>query len=119
MNPTWLNRDAAEARVAGVALPDTALGYNPGDGRYYFKGEPFTGVTTTRWSGGELESVVHYRDGLTHGVSVGWYPDGKPMVYTEMEYETAHGWHIEWAEDGTKTVEVRYEHGVEVETGDD
>ena len=105
----WLDRNAVAGRVTGIAF--TLLRYDPDDGIYLLNGEPFTGVALTWWPDGQLSSVVHLQDGMTHGISVGWHFNGRPAVYNEMEHDVVHGLHIEWAEDGSVSEEFRCHHG--------
>lgn len=60
---------------ASVALSDlTQLGK-----QWYLRGEsqPFTGIATSYYEGGEKKAEIQFRDGLRHGKETGWYPNGK------------------------------------------
>lgn len=99
MDETWLDRDKVAANITGVNARE--LTYDPGSGLYYRGEEPFTGVTLTWWPGRLLGGVSHFRNGLAHGVAVGWYRNGKVRAYNDMQDGVCHGWHMEWAADGT------------------
>jgi hypothetical protein len=109
MESIWLDRDLADRLVAGVDWD--SLTYDPDTGLNCFNGEPFTGASKTRQKDGRLQGLTHYKGGVAHGVSIGWYPSGQISVYSEMEDDVYHGLHIEWNEDGTKRTEERYLNG--------
>jgi antitoxin component YwqK of YwqJK toxin-antitoxin module len=109
MDAIWLNRELIDGLVEGIDFK--ALKYDPDTGLYCLNGEPFTGVTKTRGPDGRLRSIGHHRDGVDHGISVAWYASGQIKLYSEMENDVYHGWHIEWDEDGSKRVEAHYTRG--------
>ena len=109
MDESWLDRDWVAANITGVDFQD--LGYVPGAGLYYWEEEPFTGISMNRLPDGLLWGIVHFRNGLEHGLSVGWYRDGRVRIYNEMEEGVCHGWHRKWSEDGTLTEEYCCVHG--------
>ena len=115
MDPMWLNRNLADRLVEGVDFG--ALKYDPDTGVYCLNGEPFTGVTKERWPDGTLRGLGYLRDGVEHGVSVAWHPNGQIHLYSEMADDVYHGWHREWDEDGTKQVEEHYREGRRDDTG--
>ncbi len=115
MDPMWLDRDFVDGLVEGIDFK--ALKYGPDTGQYCLEGQPFTGVIKTRGGDGKLEGIDHLKEGVEHGVSAGWYPNGQIEVYSEMEGGVYHGWHMEWDEDGTKRVEARYTEGCLEEDG--
>jgi antitoxin component YwqK of YwqJK toxin-antitoxin module len=109
MDPMWLDRDSVDRLVEGIDWE--ALTYDPDTGQYCLTGKPFTGVTKNRWRDGTLRSLGHHKDGVENGVSVAWYPNGQIKLYSEMEDDVYHGWHMEWSEDGAKRVEAHYTEG--------
>ena len=107
----WLDRERVEARLPESAVPFHALTYDPDTGQYCASGGPFTGVSVIRRSDGQLQSVVHYVDGVAHGVSVAWSPGGQPEVYNEMEFGVCHGRHVKWGEGGSVVEDFRCHEG--------
>jgi antitoxin component YwqK of YwqJK toxin-antitoxin module len=89
-----------------------ALRYDPDTGLYCLGEEPFTGVSNTRHRTGKLRSLTQLRGGVACGVSVGWHGSGRINLYSEMDDDVYHGWHMEWDERGTKQVEQHYTNGV-------
>lgn len=110
----WLDREAVDMLIEGIDFK--ALKYDPDTGQYCLNGEPFTGVTKTRWKDGSLRGLSHHKDGVDCGVSVAWYLNGQIHLYSEMEDDVYHGWHMEWSEDGAKHVEAHYTAGRLVNT---
>jgi antitoxin component YwqK of YwqJK toxin-antitoxin module len=109
MDPMWLDRASVDRLIEGI--DSRALKYNPDTGQYCLNDEPFTGVTKTRRKDGGLQGLCHHRDGVECGVSVAWHPNGQIHLYSEMENDVYHGWHMEWNEDGTKRMEAHYTKG--------
>jgi antitoxin component YwqK of YwqJK toxin-antitoxin module len=109
MDPMWLDGELVDRTVAGIDFG--SLKYDPDTGQYCLDGVPFTGAAKTRRPDGRLEGVSHLKDGVEHGVSVGWYPDGQIEVYSEMEEGVCHGRHMEWDEGGAKLVDDYYTEG--------
>jgi len=107
----WLDRDRVETQLPASAISFHLLTYDPDTGQYCANGEPFTGVSVIRRADGRLQSVVHYVDGYSHGVSVAWSPGGQPQVYNEMEFGVCHGWHLKWSEAGSIVEEFRCHEG--------
>jgi antitoxin component YwqK of YwqJK toxin-antitoxin module len=105
----WLDREAVDRLIEGIDF--NALKYDPDSGQYCLNGVPFTGVTKTRFRDGALCSLCHCENGVERGVSVNWHPNGRLHLYSEMEDDVYHGWHMEWSEDGTEQVEVHYTAG--------
>jgi uncharacterized protein (TIGR02996 family) len=105
----WLDRDLVDRLVEAVDF--TTLEYDPDLGLYCLNGEPFTGVTKTRERDGTLRAIGYQKDGLEYGLSVAWYPRGRIHLYSEMEADVYHGWHMEWNENGTKKVQAHYKMG--------
>lgn len=110
MDEMWLDRDRVDRLIAGIDFSE--LEYDPDTGLYCLNGEPFTGVSKVRGELGNLEGLSHHKGGVEQGISVGWYPNGQIEVYSEMEDDVYHGWHIEWDEEGNKLVETHYTNGV-------
>src|SRR3954463_16378111 len=110
VDPMWLDRDLVGKIIEGVEFKE--LKYDPDNGLYCLNGEPFTGVSKTRGQTGKLDGLSQHKGGVEEGVSVGWYPNGQIEMYSEMEDDVYHGWHIEWEEDGTKRLETHYTMGV-------
>lgn len=50
------------------------LDYNEGDGRYYFDGAPFSGVSFTLYADGTLEGESGMREGVECGIARVWLP---------------------------------------------
>src|SRR5688572_7748639 len=100
----WLDREQADRLVEGLDF--NVLTYDPDTGLYRLNGEPFSGARKTRWPKGTLRSLTQMRNGVAHGISVGWYENGQIRSYSEMENDVYHGWHIVWNEDGTKRAET-------------
>jgi len=115
MDAMWLNRESVDQQLVGVDF--TELRYDPDSGLYCHNGEPFTGVSKARAANGKLDGLAHHRAGVEEGVSVGWYPNGRIRVYSEMSDDVYHGWHIEWDEEGNKLVETHFTMGEEDEAG--
>jgi hypothetical protein len=109
MDAVWLDREGRDRALEGI--DDRSLKYDPDTGQYCFQGVPFTGVTKLRRPDGLLLGLCHLRDGLEHGVSVAWHPNGQVRCYSEMAGDVFDGWHYEWAEDGTELVAERYSAG--------
>ena len=109
MDAMWFDRDSVDTLIEGVDFK--ALKYDPDTGLYCLNGEPFTGVSKTRGRDGRLQGLGYHKDGVERGVSVAWYANGQIHLYSEMEDDVYHGWHVEWNEDGTKRLETHYRHG--------
>ncbi|MCE9562808.1 MAG: hypothetical protein K8U57_12245 [Planctomycetes bacterium] len=109
MDAVWRDRERVDRTVEGI--DDRLLKYDPDTGQYCFQGEPFTGVAKTRRPDGQLDGLSHLRDGIEHGVSVAWHPNGQIRCFSEMAGDVYDGWHYEWAEDGTELVAERYAAG--------
>jgi hypothetical protein len=110
MDPMWLDRDFVDKVVEGIDA--SALMYDPDTGLYCQHGEPFTGVTKTRWWNGKLRAISHLKNGVAHGLAVVWHANGQIREYSEMADDVLHGWHTEWNEDGSQLVEEHYTEGV-------
>lgn len=109
MEPMWHDRETVDRSIDGIAF--TTLKYDPDTGLYCLNDVPFTGVTKTRFRDGTLRSLAHHENGVERGVTVKWHPNGKLHLYSEMEDDVFHGWHMEWSEDGILQVEAHYTEG--------
>jgi hypothetical protein len=110
----WIDRAAVDARVASVGQAE--LGYDDCEGRYLFRGRPFTGFSALRYADGTLSSLTGFTDGIEHGVSVAWYPDGRIEGYAETAESVYHGIVAEWDENGRLTRMSRYNLGLELKS---
>jgi len=105
------------------------------DVRYYYRGKPYTGSLTDRYSDsipswvievrngwpegegrsyfpdGKLRSVYHMAGGKMEGEYKEWHPNGNLMRVFNHRDGVEHGVFYEYAEDGSKAVEKYYVKG--------
>jgi antitoxin component YwqK of YwqJK toxin-antitoxin module len=111
---TWMDRTEVDARVASIGQAE--LDYDDGEGRYLFRGQPFTGYSALRYPDGTLSSLTGFTDGIEHGVTVGWHPNGHISNYAETAESVFHGIVAEWDENGALIRTTRYRSGLEVKS---
>lgn len=72
------------------------------DGRLRLKGQTnaFTGVMVERFGNGSCKSRSSVSNGLVHGLSEGWHPNGQRQVAEHFTNGVAHGLRTKWYEDG-------------------
>ena len=75
------------------------------DGRMLLDGRFFTGIAEEYWPNGALASEIPYREGVEHGLTVGWYPNGVKHEETMYEMGCARGLHREFDENGRLRLE--------------
>ncbi len=88
------------------------LEYSPADARYYYRGEPFTGLAYGEYGPGRPASEQAFRDGLEWGPGRCWYESGGLMREGEWSAGVRHGRLREWHESGRPAVEAEYLHGI-------
>ena len=106
----WLDRGAVDSHIEGANM--SALGYDDCEARYLLYGKPFTGFTKLRDSDGTLRSICRLTDGIEHGLSVAWYPNGQIRIYAETARSVWHGLVVEWDEHGRKLRADKYDEGL-------
>lgn len=74
------------------------------DLRLEYRGEPFTGEVVER-AGEQLLSQEFYVDGVPHGPTREWWPDGRRRAEGEMRHGLPHGTHRRWYADGRPEAE--------------
>ena len=84
----------------------------PGDGLYYFNGEPFTGIAYSLTKEGWEKSQAEYREGLRWGPAKEWYGPDKPMVDSYSFKGVLHGRAREWHKNGILAEDGEYEYGI-------
>lgn len=83
---------------------------------FRYRGELFTGEIAEHGPGGELISLVAYKDGWPEGWYRVWYLDGTPKAETFYENRRAVGVSRRWHPNGTLAEEDVFEHGDKVQT---
>ncbi|KAJ6041611.1 uncharacterized protein N7446_010508 [Penicillium canescens] len=87
------------------------IGY-PGDGLYYFDGEPFSGVSYTTKGGAWENSEAEIHDGLLWGTTKEWYGPGQLMHEASYFKGVLHGNAREWHKSGQLAEDGDYEYGI-------
>jgi antitoxin component YwqK of YwqJK toxin-antitoxin module len=91
-------------------IPSNELDY-PGDGLYYYKDKPFTGVAVAFSDGSKLEAEQEYRDGMHWGVAREWFRDGSLYLDAQFARGLLHGIRREWYPDGRQASQEVFEYG--------
>ena len=68
--------------------------------------EPFTGFMIEYYKDGILKSRSQVQEGLLHGVSDGYHPNGQLQVREHFEGNVSHGLRTKWFESGIKMSEA-------------
>lgn len=97
-------------RLEPVSL--TALDLRPLEGRFFFDGEPYTGVAELRFPNGERRELVAFRRGRREGRRVRWFVDGTMAYRGYFRDGKPEGRSETWWRSGTKRSESRYRDGV-------
>ena len=84
------------------------IGFNPATYRYLYQGKPFTGEMIEPGVGEVPKAVSEFRDGLRHGMSRVFYPDGKLRSEARYEYSRPVGADRTWYENGQLEEEITY-----------
>ena len=71
-------------------------------------GRPFSGRQIERSGGGDLLAIVPYDQGVPHGYSVSWYPDGSPQEVRGYEHGKKEGIHLGWWQGGEQRFLYRF-----------
>ena len=71
---------------------------------------PFTGKQVGTTSCGH-KSEWSFKDGIAHGLAVGWYPNGQKQGETNWKDGVEDGLHVDWYENGQKREEINYKDG--------
>ena len=75
--------DEDKLLIAQYTLPELAVAdsvLTEIDSVMYIQGELFTGTAFSNFENGRLQHATPYLNGLKHGTTFVWYPDGKPML---------------------------------------
>ena len=83
------------------------LGFDPAKYIYTYKGQPFTGVMFEGPSA-TPKAVSEFVDGLRHGMSRVYFPDGKLHSEARYEYGEVVGTDRTWYENGQLEEEITY-----------
>lgn len=75
------------------------------DGRMMLRGIPVTGVALEYWPDGSLASEISFRDGLQHGLTVGWHPNGEKSEEVLYDSGCAVGIRRQWHANGVLKLE--------------
>ena len=89
--------------------PDVS--YDAESGLYVRGGGPFTGTREERDASGRLSSRMEFVDGIHHGVSTSWFPDGKVATHAEFVGGIRHGVTRCWYGSGRPRSEQLFEYG--------
>ncbi len=95
--PDELLRDALELRDGRLHRIDT--------------GERFTGTLVERYSSTAIRARIQIRDGLAHGLSLGWYDTGEPEVHESFVNGRSHGVRTRWYKNGNRRSEAEIQDG--------
>jgi antitoxin component YwqK of YwqJK toxin-antitoxin module len=85
------------------------------DQAFYYKGEPFTGITYDTRPDGSLWSEEAYVRGSKHGLARTLYPNGQLQRQTQYKMGLAHGWKEEWYPDGHIKHRTLYDLAIPIE----
>ena len=107
--------------VAGCATTKepvvlTGEGLVERDGLWYEVGakEPFTGMMSEYWPGGEKKVEAELVGGQMHGWLKEWYEDGQKVSQADYQEGKLHGKAIGWYDNGQKQAEVEFQEGEEI-----
>src|SRR6478672_8567011 len=92
-------------------VPQNLLDY-PGDGYYYLRQEPFTGVAFYLREDGSLKSETEYQHGLKWGLDRYWFDPDRLQSEGEMQRGVLHGMERLWHPNGKLKEEGHYEFGI-------
>ena len=95
--PGEVLRDALELRDGRLHRIDT--------------GERFTGTLVERYSSTAIRARIEIRDGLAHGLSLGWYDTGEAEVRENFVAGRSHGLRTRWFKSGQRRSEAEIQDG--------
>lgn len=74
-------------------------------------GSPFSGIAYEKYISGRIRLIDHYRDGVKHGLSLGWYENG--AIHRAFQYQKGirHGACLSWYPNHQKQIDSRYHQG--------
>lgn len=72
---------------------------------------PFTGLLVEDWRPGQRRTEVTIRDGRAHGLSRGWFENGRLEVEETFAHGVSHGTRTRYFSDGAKKSEVKIRDG--------
>ena len=83
------------------------MGINPGTVQYTYQGVPFTGEMY-EGDGETIKAVSEFHDGVRHGLSRVFYPDGRLRSEARYNHNRPVGVDRTWYENGQLEEEVTY-----------
>jgi antitoxin component YwqK of YwqJK toxin-antitoxin module len=86
--------------------------FYPGDGLYYSRDQPFTGIAFYQSSEGWISGEDEFRDGLRWGRSRRWHKADVLKHEEECVKGVRHGVLHDWHANGQLSGEEIYEHGI-------
>ena len=111
MSPPLQRNQVTDYAMAEIRVTTEQLTY-PGDGLYYFHGQPLTGVLEIRCPDGNLESEQDFKDGLVSGRKRIWHPSGGLQLDAECGWGGYHGRVRQGQEAGQLAEDSQYEYGI-------
>jgi antitoxin component YwqK of YwqJK toxin-antitoxin module len=77
-----------------------------------YQGKPFTGIGEEVSGSGAMISEIEFKDGMQHGTTRGWHPNGRLRRESMYRHNALHGQHREYYDDGRLKKDEEYENGV-------
>ncbi len=106
-----LTPDFGTVDVSQIAK-DTVSWDNPGlkleNGIFYLTGKPFSGFIQKKHENESVSSVESFLDGMQHGVSKSFYPDGKLRDSRTYKENVSYGRHFGYWENGNRKFDFIY-----------
>ncbi|WP_222845760.1 toxin-antitoxin system YwqK family antitoxin [Flavilitoribacter nigricans] len=128
---------AGTAAVEDIRVPKELLELRPAEGLIYFRDQPFTGTSVSRYENGQIATSIayangkkqgpyrkwfedgqlsfecFYRDGKKQGAAKSWWSNGKLRSASNYDRGVAHGLQEEWYSSGAKFKEIQLVYGRE------
>lgn len=106
---TWTVREALAPPPEIAHRADLVLR----DGALYRRAaaQPFDGLLVEDWRPGQRRTEVTVRAGRAHGLSRGWYENGRLEVQETFVRGVSHGTRTRWFDTGAKKSEVKIRDG--------
>jgi antitoxin component YwqK of YwqJK toxin-antitoxin module len=99
VDTSLITRDTVLSTAANLRL------YN---GIYYLNNQPYSGHIKELYGNNQVSTVSGYLNGMQHGSSVSYYPDGKPRFIRMYKANKSFGKHIGYWNNGYQKFEFYY-----------